>query len=201
MDLWTYQPVGFRLDNPELTRIEPEKGRYWNDATLRYREALLVLCKELGLAPSEYYQFLWCCTVQGWLEIRSLPVFEWELTVPGDGILAFISEPAWDAVIKGESDDWTNVILRNAEARSGRYVSALVPFPLKPEWLTCPGKPVRLPQRSVEAKALRIRPPEVQRAMVALYNTTDPEWAAGSLAIGDCSARLTSAPAFGRHAV
>jgi len=143
MRLWTYQPRGFRIDDPQLI-VDPKQGSYWTDECwirARYRQMLPKLIKMVGTD-----QFLWCCTAYyTWFSIPGRPVVEWELNVPRSQILAFIREPVWDAILKGDDRDLASAVVVERPVQPDANVSALVRVPLLGEWVTCRENAVRLP--------------------------------------------------------
>lgn len=166
MQLWTYHPTTFRLDDPGITCIDPTCSVYWHDPALRYREALQALRDTLGLDAFP----LWCHTArrdQANLQDRPL---EWELAVPIPDILAFIHETAWDAVLRRTASlDLAGVIVE-PPTTPDPFVSALVHFPVASHFLVrCHGPQVsplwrgklacyaRIPERLQRQEINRIR--------------------------------------------
>jgi hypothetical protein len=151
LQLWTYHPADFRLDDPCVQRIDPARGMNWNEPTLRYRESLHALCRALNIS-----QFpLWCCTVRrGVLADHVNPPLEWELNVPDSDSLAFLFEPAWDAALRGNGEwNWDSVLIPHRPVVPDENVSAIVCFPLAPGWLlACHGRQVRPEWRSEVAQ-------------------------------------------------
>jgi hypothetical protein len=141
MQLWTYQPLGFCIDDLELI-VNPKLGSYWNDECWirpRYREMLPKLIRMLGTD-----QFLWCCTAYyTWFSIPGRPVEEWELNIPESQILAFIREPIWGGILRGDDRDLASIIVAERPVQPGMNITALVRVPLLTEWVTCRGKVVK----------------------------------------------------------
>lgn len=164
MQLWTYHPAGFAVDNLPLP-IDPAKGRHWNEPSLMYKAAVQALFQKIGTD-----QFLWCCSVRDAFPPISYATdpIEWELNVPEVQILAFISEPVWDDILKGRRDDWEGVIVTDRPIEPKGQLSALVRVPLPREWVTLRGKLVRKDWRE-EAEWLKTLTPAMQRPHLELH--------------------------------
>src|SRR5262249_39043968 len=109
MRLWTYQPGDFRIDTADLV-IDPARGYYWHYRApgFRYREMLPVLQRRFGTD-----QFLWCYSIRGEF-IRASEdhdVVEWALNVPDFQILGLIRASVWEAIVRSQSDNWSNLFV------------------------------------------------------------------------------------------
>lgn len=167
MKLWTYHPAQFRIDDPNSPAIDPRQGPYWSEPTLCYELSLHLLLKKLG---TELFP-LWCFTVPDCWELADVtkgPV-EWELDIPEPEIQAFIRQPIWDAILKGSGDDWDNVVVKDRPVKPDKYISAVLRFPLSPDWgVICCGKYV-LPEWRKEAEFLKSRDHALQLHYVKMY--------------------------------
>ncbi len=134
MNLWTYHPSTFRLDNPDA-KIDSTQGVYWNEDSLQYRKVLPRLQQLLGTD-----QFLWCCTTPGCFvrTTEEIDLVEWELVVPNSEIVAFYSVPVWEDIIYGRSSAWDDLVLEGlTEQRAAtKDVGAWIRFPLRPDSIT-----------------------------------------------------------------
>jgi len=127
MQLWTHQPTGFQIDSASLV-IDPARGQYWSCQIVgsRYRDVLPKLQELVGAS-----QFLWCCTVPGQFVrvTEQMDLVEWELNVPESQILRCIRASVWEAIVRGESDDWENLFRVGAPV-AGIDIHVLVRVPL-----------------------------------------------------------------------
>jgi hypothetical protein len=164
MQLWTYHPPEFRINDHRTGPIDPSRGVYWKDSTLRYRQGLLELCKVLKINTFP----LWCKTSRTWRLVDPLnPPTEWELNVPESEILCFIRESAWDGAIRHPAGDfdWDSILLTELPAPCDD-VSAVVGFPLAAECLVvCHGAFV-LPEWRDEVAFLKTRDKKIQRLFI-----------------------------------
>jgi hypothetical protein len=168
MQLWTFQPLGFPIDGPDLI-VNPKLGSWWNDESrirAGYQEMLPKLISMLGTD-----RFLWCCTAYyKWETTPDRPVVEWEVNVPESQVLAYIREPLWDAILKGQGLDLASVIV-SGPITPDKEISALVRWPpLVLEGLTCHGKPVD-PHWRQEAVMLKTRDLKLQMHFVKYYRS------------------------------
>src|SRR5260370_34317691 len=153
MQLWTYHPPEFRIDNPQLPGIDPTRGKYWSEPSLCYKAALRKLCE---MVATEQFP-LWCFTVPDCWILTPEAVVEWELKVPQPQILAFIREPVWHEILCGRGGDWENVIVTERPVNCEKNITAVVRCPRSPECqVTCRGKVVRLEWRK-DAESLKMR--------------------------------------------
>lgn len=165
MRLWTYHPPDFRIDDLRSSPIDPTKGPYWNDRSLCYRKALPRLCTMLGIDAFP----LWCFTAPDCWLLTSEARVEWELEVPEAEILGFIHSRVWDVILKSKSDDWQGVIVTERPVTPGQYVSAMVRFPLSPDWeVNRLGKVVDK-EWSKEASFLKTRERALQLRYIKMY--------------------------------
>lgn len=166
MKLWTYHPPDFRIDDPELHN-DPSRGRWWNDPALCYESSLRRLCEMIGTDDFP----LWCLTLP---DSRSFSTYEskwsieWELDVPEGEILAFINARPWDSILRQESHDWDNVIIKEKPFSGHSDISAVTRLPLSPECaVICHGPHVRKEWRD-KAEELRNRPERTKRRHIQL---------------------------------
>jgi hypothetical protein len=127
MKLWTYHPITFRPDDPNV-EIDPSKGMCWSMKSLRYREVLPRLHQLLGTD-----QFLWCWTTKDDFTRTSKEItimVEWELDVPLSEIWAFYSVPIWDDIVSGKSEAWETLVVPKEGAVANKDLAAWIRFPL-----------------------------------------------------------------------
>src|SRR5262249_6945501 len=94
---------------------------------------------------------------------------EWELEGAEEEILALIHESAWDDILKRASTDWGRVVVTERPVRADRLITALVRFPLSPEWKAKSLGRVVLGGWREDAAVLRGLPPKFQRRRIQQY--------------------------------
>ena len=185
MQLWTYHPANFRLDDPRpLAHLDPALGPYWNDPTLCYERSLRRLLKTIGVE-----QFpLWCFVAPdcwGLPDVCDGPT-EWELAVPESDVLTFIRSHLWDAILKGHTNSWHDLIVMERPVALATDITAIVQFPLLPHWnVINHGRVVPKPWKN-EANNLKRRPQNEKRQRIQSLrdNAADPANVAPSLDAG-----------------
>ena len=159
MQLWTYHPSDFRVDDPDLV-VDYTKGKYAEPSSqvngFRYREVATKLHKRVGTT-----QILWCFVERGRYvrvtEDVDKDVMEWELNVPLTQILAFYRVSVWEDIIWSRNDEWEHLVIAvEIEPPASRLsdLGALVRVPLSREWTTCHGHlPPKYPKTRVRQRA------------------------------------------------
>jgi hypothetical protein len=110
MKLWTYHPATLKVDDRNSPGIDPALGTYWRSASLQYEESLKKLCDLIGVAKYP----LWCYTTRRPCPLVSDPTvvtMEWALEGPESAVLAYIRAPVWDAIVRGKSAEWGEVMI------------------------------------------------------------------------------------------
>ncbi len=153
MQLWTYHPSDFRINDPNL-EVDYKKGKYSHPDIqvangFRYCKVIPKLHEMVGTT-----QFLWCFTQQDQFArtYEDDDSLEWELNVPLTQILTFYREKVWEGIIISQNDDWDRLLIAVGETEPAgselNDLGALVRVPLEPNQAKNHGQP---PVRNVGA--------------------------------------------------
>jgi hypothetical protein len=125
MQLWTYQPPDFPVDNLPLP-LDPTQGRYWKTVA-RYRQLLPLLRERIGNR-----QVLWCYTIQPRCPNDIVALVEWEIHAPPDAVVAYLDGWVWEGLVQGTTTDWTGLFIDEPPTQGQESIQALVSVPLPP---------------------------------------------------------------------